>query len=347
MGQGSSESKPHAPTPKRLREARERAQVAKSTELAGAASLLCTLACVVVTAPWAAMRISEFQLLVNRSVESVSLFAVESAMRQSLMLMAQLSFIPLGVAAGVFVLALWLQTGTVFNLELVQPKLERLDPVEGVRRTFSLRSLVRLLTMVLKAVVVTAAATLICLHVLGDAVRVVYADAGAALAVANAALTGLLLWCGSAFVLLGGLDLVYQRWQFRHDLRMSHGEVRRERRDLEGDAKFKSHRKGFAKEALPREQLAFMHMASLVVRDARQRVVVLIYRPRQHPLPLCLVRGSADFGQEILALARQRKRPVVDDSPLLAAIFPAARPGASIPPHHLTAVLHHLAMAAA
>ena len=347
MANDSGESKTEAPSPKRLRDARKRGNVAKSTELSTAFSVLGTLLCVVSMAPWCAKRIAEFSLAVDRSFEAMSLATVQTMVMEALWLMTQLSLIPLGVAALVYSLSLWLQTGTVFSLELIKPKLERLNPVDGALRLFSIRSLVRFALMLVKAGVIAMAAVLVCVHVLGDAIRVIYSDAGAALTVANAALMNLLLWCGGLFALLGLLDLVYQRWQYLHDLRMSTSEVRREQRDDHGDGKLKSKRKSFAQEPLPRDQLQFIHMASLIVCDSTGRVIVLVYRPKHYPLPICMMRGSAEFGEEILMLAKQHNVLSVTDSSLLASLYPAAQTGLPLPAKHLDAVLAYLQRAAA
>jgi len=347
MANDSGESKTEAPSPKRLRDARKRGHVAKSTELSTAFSVLGTFLCVVSMAPWSARRIADFQLAVDRSFEAMNLATVQTMVIEALWLMAQLSLIPLGVAALVHLLSLWLQTGTVFSLELVKPKLERLNPVDGALRLVSIQSLVRFALMLIKAGVIATAALLVCVHVLGDAIRVIYADAGAALTVANAALMNLLLWCGGLFVLLGLLDLVYQRWQYLRDLRMSASEIRRERRDDHGDGKLKSKRKSFAQEPLPREQLQYIHMASLIVCDSADRVVVLVYRPTHYPLPICMMRGSADFAEEILVLARQHNILTVTDSSLLASLYPAAQTGLPLPAKYLDAVVAYLQRVAA
>lgn len=347
MSQGSSESKNELPTARRLRDARKRGQVAKSTELSGALSLLCGLLCVISLAPWAAQRISQFSILMTRSLETVEIGAVQVVVVQAIILIAQLSLIPLGLTAVVYLMSLWLQTGTIFSLDLVKPRLERLNPVAGAKRLFSIRSMVQFIFMLIKGSIIAAASALVCMNVLGDAVRVIHADAGAALTVANTALMNLLMWCGGMFVLLGMLDLVYQRWQHIRDLRMSTSEVKREQRDDQGNGELKSQRKHFANELLPREQLAYVPMSSLIVADSGGRVLALVYRPKQFPLPLYLVRGNAEFGEEILSIAQQHHIPTVLDDSLTAVLYPGAQPGISISPKHLDTVLTYISQAAA
>lgn len=329
--QDGSEARTHEPSARRLRQARERGQVAASPELAASISLLGTLLGVVALAPWAAKRIADFQLLVDRVFEALTLDQVQATAVQGMLLLAQLSAIPLGIATALYMLVLWLQTGTVLSLDPVKPQLERMDPVEGLKRTFSLRALVRLLLVLVKATIITIAAVMVCLHTVGDAVRVSHADAGAALVVANSAIVDLMLWCGGLFVLIGLLDYVYQRWQFLRDMRMTTSELRREHRDTQGDGKLKSQRKGMAQEPLPREQLEMLHLASLGLRDDLGRVVVLVYRPKHYRLPLCLVRGAGEIGTEITRRLQQLRKPLVTEPALVAALYGGAHPGAPVP----------------
>jgi flagellar biosynthesis protein FlhB len=342
MSQDSSESKNHAPTERRIRQARKRGQVPKSTELSTALSLLCTLLCVLSMAPWAAQKIAQFGLSANTSIQHLTLINAQTMVRQAMWLMAQLSLIPLSVAAIIFLFSLWLQTGTVFSFDLVQPQLDRLNPISGLKKLFSIRSVVQLALVVFKASIIASAALLIFFNLLGDAIRVIHADAGAALTVANTALMRLLLWCGGLFVMLGLLDLLYQRWQFLRELRMSTSEVRREHRDQQGDGQLKSERKNFAKETVPREQLQYIRRASLLLSDTQNRVVVLIYSPANNPLPFFLLRGQGEFAQEVTALAQKYSVPCVTDTTLLERLYPGVQTGLTLPAQHVDAVLRHI-----
>jgi flagellar biosynthesis protein FlhB len=342
MANDSSESKNNEATPKRLREAHKRGQVAKSTELSTALSLLCTLLCVVSMASWSARKIADFYLAVDRTFEALSLPAVQAMVLQALILMAQLSLIPLAVASSIYLFSLRMQTGHVFSLDLVAAKLERMDPIKGTLNLVSIRSLVRFSLMLLKACLIALAAFLIFTHILGDAIRVIYADAGAALNVANTALMRLLLWCGGIFVLLGCLDFAYQRWQHLVDMRMSASEVRREHKDDQGDGKLKSERKGFSHAETAAEQLKFVHLSSLVICSSDGQAVVILHRPQQLPAPVYVMRGSGNFGSEILALATRHKVPVINDSVLVKKIYPVCATGVPISTEHLKTVLAYL-----
>jgi flagellar biosynthesis protein FlhB len=345
MSQTHGESKTHPPSARRLRDARRRGQVAKSTELSAGLSLVAGLLSTIAIAPWAAQQLAHFQLAVNRSVEALSLPAVQRLAMAALTLMAQLSLIPLLIAAAVFLFSTWLQTGSILSLQLVAPKLERLNPAAGLRRLCSIRSLAQLLAMLLKSSIIGAAVALVCHQLLGDVIRVIYADASAALSVANTALTQLLLWCGGLFILLGGIDLLYQRWQHQRDLRMSSSEQRREQRDNQstGIHQHASLRQDLAHALLPSEQLAHLPAATLLLHDdAPGRVVALLYRPEISPDPICLLRGAGSLGAHMRSLAQQHRIPILSDAALIGRLYPSAQTGHPIPSAHRSAVLAHL-----
>jgi type III secretion protein U len=342
----SSEQKTEKPTEKRLREARRRGQVAKSAELAGALALLAALITVLSLLPWAAHQVADLwqaSLRLSEVAAQPTLVVYTRALVvEALQMLFMLSLAPLGVAALVGTTALALQVGGVFSFESIQPKLERLNPAEGLKRVLSMRTLVKLAQMVLKLGIVGGALALVLLMVLPDAIRVTHADAGAALQVARSAMTYMLLWCGGLFLLIGFADFAYQRWQYLRDMRMSLTEVRRERRDSEGDAKMKGERKRRANEATPQEQLRYVQAAHLVVHDGGGRAIALALRPDIHELPITLVRGSDAFGVQVLARARKQQIKVVLDAILVDRLFAGAQLAQPVPAHDAPQVLAHM-----
>jgi flagellar biosynthesis protein FlhB len=163
MSGDSSEEKTEKPSAKKLNDAHKKGQVAKSTELSTGLSLLATLLVVMSLVPWFALKIAALFLAVERSFSSLDAYAVKSLIFESLILVGSASLIPLAVAAIVFTVSMWLQTGTVFSLDTVTPKLERLNPMEGLKKLVSMKSLVQFALMLLKSGIIGTAVALVCL----------------------------------------------------------------------------------------------------------------------------------------------------------------------------------------
>jgi type III secretion protein U len=340
----SSGEKTEQPTPKRLLDARKKGEVPKSAELAGALSFLASICTVLSLLEYSARQLAGFQVAVDRAFEQLNTVTLEAMVMEALRLLAMLSLPPVLVAAFVYTAALALQTGGVFSIDPIKPKFDNLSPAKGFKKTFSLKSVVNLALMLFKVLVVGAALALIWRQILPDAIRVMHAGLGGALVVARTGLLHVVLWCGGAFLALAIIDYAYQRWQFTKDKRMTLQEVRREHKESEGDPHIKSQRKRLAADnSNPLENLHYMHLASLVIKDTNERLVVFIYRPRQFKMPLFLMRGAGgNTSAEILAAARTHRVKTVIDADLVARLFPLGSPGTQLAFELAAPVFAHL-----
>jgi type III secretion protein U len=342
MSQDSSGEKTEPPSEKKLRQARDRGEVAKSAELSGSLSFLAGVLCVMLLVGFSTKRIAALQLAVDRSFEQLTRVTMQALAMESLYLLLFLSLPPVLLAAAIYTGSLWMQTGAVFSLESVKPKMQNLNPVEGMKKVFSMKSVVNFSLMAIKTIIVGFAVWLVAWQIMPDAIRVIHADMNAALLVARTALIHLLLWCGAAFVFLGVVDLGYQRWQFLKDKRMSMSDVKREHKEDEGDPQLKSERKRVSNEGDPSENLKYMPHANLVLTDRNGRLVVLIYRPDQYERPLYVLRGSGKLYEEALAAAVKHRIKTVTDNDLTARLFPMVSTGSMMSTEHLAPVLAHL-----
>lgn len=343
MSGDSSEEKTEEPSLKKLQEARKKGQIPKSTDLSSALSLLAGLLSFIAIIPWASVRVADLFLAVERTISSsLEPQAVKAVLIEGLKLSGLISIVPLAVCSVVFTATLWLQTGAVFSLDPSMPKIENLNPASGLKKLFSMKTLVQFAQMIIKTAIIGTAVILVLLQIVPDAIRVIHADVGGALVVARSALMHLLIWCGSLFVMLGCIDLGFQRWQFTRDQRMSKSDVKREHKEDEGDAQIKGERKRASQEPGFEDQLKYMRVASVVVRHSDGRVVVLVYRPKVHELPIYILRANGQNAELALASARGKNIAQVYDDGLTTALFPSAQMGAPIPQSLAGAVREHL-----
>jgi type III secretion protein U len=343
MSGDSSGEKTEKPSPKRLQDALKKGEVAKSNELAGSLSFLACIATVMALLTYSTRKIADLHLATERAFEMLNTRTLAALCIETIYLLGSLSFLPALVAAVVYTGALWMQVGTVFSIDPVKPKLDNLNPAKGLKKLFSMKSLVNFLIMLIKLAIVCLAVALVARQILPDAIRVIHADVGGALTVARTALLHLLLWCGGAFVLLGAADFGYQKWQFLKDKRMSMQELKREHKESEGDPHIKAERKRMAGETGPQEQMQYLHLASLIVKDSNERLVVFIYRPKQFKQPLFLLRAAGGAAsEEVQAAAKKFQVKVVIDDELTMRLFPIGTTGAMLTPDQGAPILRHL-----
>jgi flagellar biosynthesis protein FlhB len=344
-GADASEEKTEQPSAKKLRDVRKKGQVAKSTDLSGALSLLAGMLTVIAMLPWTAARLAQLFLAVERSIVALDTGSAKAVLIEGLKLVGLVSCVPLVVSAVVFTASLALQAGPVFSIDPSMPKLTNLNPVSGLKRLFSAKSVVQFVQMAIKIAIIASAVYLVLMQVAPDAIRVIHGDVGAALVVARAAVMNLLVWCGALFVLLGFADLAFQRWQFVRDNRMSKTEVKRELKEDEGDAHLRAERKRTANEPGLEDQLRYMRIASLVIEHGDGRLIAIVYRPRTHHLPLYVLRAKGESTQQVRNAATANRVATVRDDALADRLFPSAQPGSPIPPACAERVKHHLVRA--
>ncbi len=338
-----SSEKTEQPTEKKLRDARREGRVARSRDAGTAAVVLATAGALAFT--------GESVLDALRGVFSLSLGAVdgtrpvapgaalEAALGTGLRAVAP----TLGAALVAGTLAGFLQVGPLLALESVEPRLSRLDPLAGVRNLLQRKRLVELVKAAIVMVVVGATAWV----TLRDGARGVLAltgrDAGAALRGAGALVSALLLRVGGAMAALGALDLLYQRWQFLVDQRMSKDEVKREHKESDGDPHTKGERERLRREILEHGVLERVRGADVLVVNPTHLAVALQYdEDGEQDAPEVLARGADELAQRMIRAAEEAGVPVLRDVPLARALF-ALEHGAPIPEslfEAVAAVLH-------
>jgi flagellar biosynthesis protein FlhB len=326
-----SEQKTEAPTPRKLRRARERGEVPKSRELNTAVVLLVAAAGLSWWGPGMAAALTE---VLHLSLVAVASPAPErlpavlgAAARQAVWALAPLLLL-VAAAGG---LVAFLQVGALFTVRPVLPQPARVDPVKGLARLFSPRQGVELLKTLAKMAIVGAVAW----TTLRSGLRGVATASGAgapALLHATAGLVGLLLLrVGVAMAVLAVPDLLYQRWQHRRDQRMTKDEVKREHREAEGDPHAKQHRDRMHREIVEYGVLEEVRRADVLVVNPTHRAVALRYDEDAHEAPEVRAKGQDALARRMIEVARQAGVPVLRDVPLTRALFELEL-GDEIPP---------------
>ncbi len=238
---------------------------------------------------------------------------------------------PVLVAAGLTgAVAHVVQTGGVVATKRLTPKLERLDPFQGVRNFFSATRLFAVVRALFAGVFVAWLA----MRGLGDHL-VDLARLGGRLSWAGtvvAEIAGALAWRAALVgIALGVLDVVVTRGAWRRRLRMGKDEVKREHRDAEGDPQQKAARERAYHELLAQATVANVRTASVVVVNPTHLACALRYDEKEgDEAPVVVASGEGELAQRIVAAATDWGVPVVRDVPLARALV-ELQPGEVIP----------------
>lgn len=330
---------------RRLDQARERGQVARSSELSTFAVLLAAGGGLML------MGSALIQSLANvmRAGLTLDRAAAFDTAQIGLRLYDGAAAALLGLSpwfllvAGVAILAPMLLSGWLFTFQALQPDFSRLDPVRGLGRILSWRGLIELGKALLKTILIG-----------GVAAWVVWAQRAQVAALVSeplepslghlAHLLGFTFLCiAGALALIVAIDVPFQIWDHARKLRMTKEELRQELKETEGDPQIKARIRRMQREVARRRMMAEVPTADVVVTNPDHFAVALKYAEGRMRAPRVVAKGAMLVAERIVELARANRVPVLRTAPLARALFAHAEIGREIPAALYNAVAEVLA----
>jgi flagellar biosynthetic protein FlhB len=333
-----------APTPKRLREARQRGNVSKSQELVSMGVLLAAVFLMRALGPGLWNGLTDI-LRDGLSRPATGEFTTDNALamyrdsgtRVLLLLAPFFGF--LAVAGVAFNVA---QTGLLLSGAGLKPKLDRLNPGAGLKRMLGKDGLANLLKTLAKAAVVgvvvwmTMSGQLASIASLGQVSIPLAASRLAQLAFDMA------LRAAATLFLIALADYAWQRRRYMQQLRMTKEELKQEMRETEGDPQIKAAIRRHRQSLLNR-MIAAVPRADVIVTNPTHYAVALKYDPVTMAAPMVIAKGERLLAQRIKDVARKAGVPVLEEPPLARALFAAVPVGQYIPANLFHAVAEVLA----
>jgi flagellar biosynthesis protein FlhB len=335
-------------TPFKLKEARERGVVAKSTELTSAVLILLCAAVVYVSGQGligrqlhldAALLSRAHMLEFSESGASAWLSVV---FMQTLELLAPL-FVALIVGA---LLSGFLQAGPVFSFQPLQPDFDRVNPVSGFKKFLSVRLVFETIKNILKLAILGYAIVSIVQGLLPFALGLSQTDPHAFGRLGLDVLLGVVFKLAIILIAIAALDAGYVRWDYRRKMMMSRRELKEEAKRREGDPKIKARIRELQKEMRKRSRaLKRVPDADVLITNPQHLAVALAYDTDTMSAPQVIAKGAGEIALHMRLLARRHRIPIVQNRPLARALFLQADLDHAIPNHAYRAVARVLAWA--
>ncbi len=345
MAEDSDLEKTEQPSQRKLDQAREKGQVARSRELSTFAVLLAGGGVL-----WF-MGASLTQHMVKLLHDGLTLDR-ELAFNPDLMiprlydlsLDALITFFPfllvVMIAAAFSPLLL---NGWLFSIQALQPKFSKLNPVSGIARMFSKTALVELAKAIGKATLVGGVAAWV-IWSNKDAVMALGMQATAASIPQIGHLVGAsFMTIAGAMLLIVAIDVPFQLWDHNKKLMMTKEEVRQESKETEGDPMVKGRIRSLQREAARRRMMAAIPTADVVVTNPTHYAVALKYGDKGMSAPVVVAKGSHLLALRIREIAEENHVPILEAPPLARALHKHTDLGESIPEALYTAVAEVLA----
>jgi len=341
------EDKTEDPTPHRLREARKKGQVMKSMEANSAVNLLGM--CFFFLLLWRYF-MKGFQSFFTHYMREELPAVVSSGISPETVHIFPLQLFA-GYAAPILAVSLLLgvtanimQVGFLNSSEAIKPQLSRINPVEGFKRIFSRRSLFEMVKSVLKVIVIGWVSYTFIRNNVAPILRLSGQDEWLVLAAFVQILQGLALRVAAVFFFLAALDFIYQRLEYKRNLKMSRKEIKDEYKQIEGDPLVRSRLREKQRELARARSLADVPTSTVVVTNPTHLAVALRYRQGMDEAPVVVAKGAGRLAARIREIAEEHDIPLMENPPLARALYKDVSIGESIPAELYQAVAEILAV---
>ncbi|MCR4925505.1 MAG: flagellar biosynthesis protein FlhB [Clostridiales bacterium] len=249
----------------------------------------------------------------------------------------------MAVAIFVGIVAAGAQTKFKFSKELLKPKFNRLNPLNGIKNMVSMRAIVELIKNMTKIAVIIillynkfkaissyfptllSVSLLQAIHYIIDSIMsVVYQIAG-------------------IFIAIAAADFFYQRWEYERNIRMSKQELKEEYKQTEGDPQIKGQIKERQRKMSMQRMMQQVPTADVIVRNPTHFAVALKYDIDENAAPIVVAKGQDYLALRIIEVAKEHDIPLKEDRPLARALYANVEIGREIPPEFYGVVANIMA----
>jgi len=333
------------PSQRKLQQARQRGNVARSADLNSGFLLLVAGFAMYAFGPLAFGQMLAIMRFFMGGTESIE---AEPASMQGLLAQTLILTVPVVLplmlvllVAGVLMNVV--QFGFMFSSEALTPRLERLDPIKGFQRLVSLRALVELIKSLLKFAAVSIVVYFALRNRLPDMFSLMHLNAwGATIGMFDLVWT---VWwrVAIAMLVIGVLDYAYQRWQYLQDQRMTRQESQEELKQLEGDPRIRQRVRQIQRQMATQRMMAEIPEADVVITNPTTFAVALRYDPDNMDSPTVTAKGARLIAERIRDRAVEFDVPIVERPELARSLFRDVDIGGTVPEQLFRAVAEVLA----
>jgi len=326
-----SGEKTEQPSHKKLRDARNKGEVAHSKDFTQTLLVLALFGYMIGNAQNIIEALGRILLLpadlAGMPFEMALPQALDAGLREAIALLLPFVLIVLGV--GMF--GEFLQVGIVLAFQKLKPSGQKLNPMANLKNMFSKKNLVEFLKSLLKIAFLSALVTVVVRDALPELMSVPYSGLAGLQTGVGGMLRTLIVNIAVAYVIISLADFAWQRFQHRKGLMMSKEEIKQEYKEMEGDPHIKHKRKHLHQEMVMHGATGQARKASVVVTNPTHLAVALYYEPEETPLPLVLAKGEGALAEAMMQAAREAGVPVMQNIPLARALMAQAQPDQYIP----------------
>ena len=317
--------KTEQPTEKKLRDAREKGQVALSQDVTATATIVAAFASLWLF--WD-MMMEHTELLFSISIEVLS-FPFRDALIVLVHAGIKLFFILVGPVLALTmisaVLGVVLQVGFLFAFESVKPSLDKLNPKQYFAKVFSKKGLVELIKTFAKLGVLSILLYIVIVDKLSILLEIPLLGKEGILYALKELMTPLVLMTIAAFTVIAIIDFIFQKRAFMKDMMMSMDEIKREMKESDGNPEIKGQRKQLHHELVMSDTEPRVKQSNVVVTNPTHLSIALYYKAGKTDLPIITAIGENFMALRIREIAQENGIPIMRNVPLARGLYVEGR----------------------
>ncbi len=344
--QQDKHSKTEEATPKRLRDSKKKGQVSKSQDLVSSVSFLA----------FALLLGSLGTYLLSNAVEFMSLALtynvgdgltpkfVGNLLSQNVMKIL-LIFFPFGlIAVFIGVVVNVIQVGFIFTVEPLKPDFKRLNPIEGMKNIFSRKALFNLFKSLMKLLIVGFLTYTGLQKVMVPIMNIGGVGVEKIFTFFMDTVRTLSINIASFMIILGILDFIFQKKDYKKNLMMTKQEIKDEYKQMEGDPKIKSKRQQKQREMSMARTMQGVESSTVIITNPTHIAIAIRYEQGVDEAPIVMAKGLDYMAMKMREKAKEMDIPIIENKPLARSMYYKVEPGSSVPLEMYQAIAEILAL---
>lgn len=316
-----SSDKTEQPTPKKLRDARKKGQVAKSKEVVSAAVITGIFLYIWIGWDYILKNLMDMILMPPPLYGLAFVDAFEILIREIIKKMIILILPIVLIAMFCAMLANFFQIGFLFAFESAKPDIKKINPMEGIKKIFSMNNLVELVKSIIKIAFLGILIFKVIQSSIDPLIQLQYLRIESVFSLLSIMMKQVVIYTMSAFVIVAAADYLWQRHSHIKKLMMTKDEVKREFKEMEGDPVIKGKRKQLHKEMAMNDTVQRARKSTVVITNPTSLAVALYYDEDGKKLPVVLSKGQDYLAKRIVEAAREEGIPIMRNVPLARSLY--------------------------
>lgn len=337
----SADEKTEKATPKKREDERKKGNLFQSADVVSAISILSIFLILRIAMPYIYRYISNIIIrffTYAKTTDSISVAFLQDINWQAWAAILLLAAPVMVTAVLVAVLTAGIQTKFKFSHEKIKFKFSNISPLQGIKRLFSLRSIVEVLKASIKIAIIGYLIYLKIVDVCTQCAAMAENDVMQSTVSILNAIMDLVIQMSIVFIGIAALDYFYQWWEYERNIKMTKQEIKEEFKQLEGNPEIKGRIRQLQRSMSKQRMMQQVPTADVIVRNPTHFAVALRYDPDQDEAPVVVAKGQDYVAFKIIEIAEQYHIPMKEDRPLARALYASVEVNTEIPPEFYTAL---------